>query len=306
MDFETLWEKHTERARKDVNKRKGLKRGLAVICVVALIGIASFAVDYLWIRDKVDYPFVQDPEIVGTWEVVDFVKEIRDFSPKRRFWAEPFYFQKMGFTSSGECLVSKRGEPLVYLDFLKYTKGHILHSIDEVDCSYLIKELSNEKYLFFEWKSGDYSHRQQKPWYYVLKQVNTVDALDLVPGAVRQDQTDLPFVADPHIIGKWRVVAIQESAVEIEKDSYAYLEIKHSAIEFTGDGDVICSNLEDEPSAGRFKWTKGSIIYKIHPIVETYTIIEDAGKTYLLFPWIDEKVVNRGYGPSYYVLEKME
>ena len=34
---------------------------------------------------------------------------------------------------------------------------------------YLIKEIAGSKYMFFEWKSGDYTIRHMKPKYYVLK-----------------------------------------------------------------------------------------------------------------------------------------
>ena len=36
--------------------------------------------------DKVDYPFVNDPKVVGGWKSVDFVREINQFNPNKKSW----------------------------------------------------------------------------------------------------------------------------------------------------------------------------------------------------------------------------
>ena len=36
-----------------------------------------------------------------------------------------------------------------------------------------IKDIGGSKYMFFEWKSGDYVIAHRKPFYYVLKKADT-------------------------------------------------------------------------------------------------------------------------------------
>ncbi len=44
-----------------------------------------------------------------------------------------------------------------------------MHSGSKTASKYIIKEIDGGKYMFFEWKSGDYTIRGMKPYYYVLK-----------------------------------------------------------------------------------------------------------------------------------------
>jgi bla regulator protein BlaR1 len=38
------------------------------------------------IVDKIDYPFVNDPQVIGTWEAIDFVGEMEDFKVGEKQW----------------------------------------------------------------------------------------------------------------------------------------------------------------------------------------------------------------------------
>jgi hypothetical protein len=49
------------------------------------------------------------------------------------------------------------------------TKGLVLSSSLKTASRYILKELDGSTYMFFEWKSGDYTLRGMKPKYYVLK-----------------------------------------------------------------------------------------------------------------------------------------
>jgi len=272
--------------------------------------MAAVAADIFWIKDKVDYDFVKDERIVGTWQAVDFVKNIDDFVPGKRFWnpteENPFAFDKLAFTSAGDCLLSKEGSELTPITYFRHTKGHLLHLIDKVDMLYTIKSYPDGKYLFFQWKSGDYTFRGMKPWYYVIKQVDTNDYLDLVPDMTRSDDTNLPFVNDTALVGKWKVLSIQTSAVEIEKEVYDHLQRILETVEFTSTGQVLCQSIDDSVDNSSFIWTKGSLVSANEPITEAYYFVVEDGKTYLLLPWIDANVIYRGHGPNYYVLEKVE
>jgi hypothetical protein len=50
-----------------------------------------------------------------------------------------------------------------------WTKGLIIEPAAKKASRYQIKEIQGATYMFYEWKSGDYTLRQMKPKYYVLK-----------------------------------------------------------------------------------------------------------------------------------------
>ncbi|MBI9014909.1 MAG: hypothetical protein JEZ08_21950 [Clostridiales bacterium] len=110
-------------------------------------------------EDDIDLPFVNDEEVKGTWKSVDFVKKIDQFKPETKFWGDDLYLEELVFKAEGEFNVR----------YLKWTKGYVMHSGDKTASEYIIKEIDGAKYMFYEWKSGDYIFRNQKPYYYVLK-----------------------------------------------------------------------------------------------------------------------------------------
>lgn len=127
------------------------------------------------IEDKLDYNFVNDEQVIGKWEVVDFVKNEDDFIPEKRSWKEDLYLKDMIFLKDGkmaqpivENITSDEATPV---EWLTWTKGIVMHLGDKTASSYKIKDINGEKYMIYEWKSGDYILRGEKPHYYVLKQV---------------------------------------------------------------------------------------------------------------------------------------
>lgn len=127
------------------------------------------------IVDKIDYPFTNDEDVIGKWESVDFVKEINDFNPSVKSWNGDLYLKSLTVLPDGkmaqpaaEGQVSDEKTPV---DYLTWTKGYIIHHNDKTAGQYTIKEINGSKYMFWEWKSGDYSLRGMKPYYYVLKAV---------------------------------------------------------------------------------------------------------------------------------------
>jgi len=117
------------------------------------------------IVDKIDYPFVNDPEVVGRWKSVDFVKTVEDFKPGTKHWRGDLYLKEMIIFENGRA----KGP-------WNWTKGLIIHPGDKTAAKYHIKEINGSTYMFFEWKSGDYTIRHMKPRYYVLKKIKDEDS----------------------------------------------------------------------------------------------------------------------------------
>ncbi|GMO27441.1 MAG: hypothetical protein Ta2F_03000 [Termitinemataceae bacterium] len=114
----------------------------------------------------VDHPnmtFVNDADVIGTWTSVDFVNSIENFVPGQKQYGYNLFFKNLAFNAGGNATLKYDSS---YAYDSKWTKG-ILKDGD-VAPKYEIQTLSGTKYLFVEWKSGDYSVRAQKPKYYVF------------------------------------------------------------------------------------------------------------------------------------------
>ncbi len=116
------------------------------------------------IVDKIDYPFVNDPRVIGTWKSVDFVDEMEEFKAGQKQWeGSELYLKELVFLPEG-----KTAKP-----WWTWTKGLVFHSGDKTASKYAIQKIRGSTYMFFEWKSGDYTIRHRKPSYYVLKKVSS-------------------------------------------------------------------------------------------------------------------------------------
>ena len=111
--------------------------------------------------DKIDYPFINDPEVIGKWESVDFVENMDNFNPDAKSWQGDLYLSDLTFDEDGKI----EGKNITW------TKDLVLNASDKTASKYIIKEINGSKYMFFEWKNGDYIERGATPCYYVLKQV---------------------------------------------------------------------------------------------------------------------------------------
>lgn len=109
--------------------------------------------------------FKKDPEVVGKWKSVDFVKTIDQFDPSSKAWKGDLFLKQLEFEKSGTVICSnKKVEEYEQ----SWTKGKV-DPDSEHPAHYYIKDIKGETYLFFQWISGDVTERGEKPHYYVLK-----------------------------------------------------------------------------------------------------------------------------------------
>ena len=110
-------------------------------------------------RDRIDLPFVNDPQIIGRWKSVDFVKDISQFNPAHPAWKGKLYLKGLTFLENGKTPQA----------WWTWTKGVLIHKGDQTASRYEIRQINGTSYLFLEWKSGDVTIAGMKPRYYVLK-----------------------------------------------------------------------------------------------------------------------------------------
>lgn len=120
--------------------------------------------------DRVDLPYVPDPDVLGVWETCDYVPRIEDFdeqkqrTPEKDFWILRLHFHERGLLTRTQLQEMNRKNVL-----LKYTKGTILNEQDLTAEAYQIKRIGKTDYLFVQHKSGDYYYGGKTPQYYVFK-----------------------------------------------------------------------------------------------------------------------------------------
>ncbi|UCC97651.1 MAG: hypothetical protein JSW66_17625 [Phycisphaerales bacterium] len=234
------------------------------------------------IVDKIDYPFVNDPEAVGAWEAVDFVADIDDFEPGAEHFGGELFLKELYFLDDGKTNWA-----------CTWTKGLVLNAGSKTASKYIIKELSGSTYMFFEWKSGDYTVRHARPKYYVLKKV---------PGKVyvesrTVDNLDYPFVDDPQVVGTWKSVDFVETPEEFTPGEGRWtadrLFLKELVFRPGGETPHSCK-----------RWTRGLLLNSSSKTASRYILREIGGITYMFFEWKSGDYTLRHRDPCYYVLRK--
>ncbi len=255
------------------------------------------------IVDKVDYPFVNDPKVIGGWKSVDFVRDIDEFDPTEKGWKGDLFLNNLIFKEGGK----------ISGDILTWTKGLVLS--DDTASKYIIREIAGSAYMFFEWKSGDYTIRYMKPFYYVLKKVSleTVEhepmfgkKADIPPTSTIDedgrivDKIDYPFINDSQVIGTWESV---DFVGEME-------QFKASEKQWEGrGGELYLKGLIFKPNGKTFKpwwtWTKGLVFHSGSKTASKYTLKDIEDSTYMFFEWKSGDYTIRHRKPAYYVLKKV-
>ncbi len=105
--------------------------------------------------------FENDPQLIGAWQSVDFVRDVDDFESGTKRWKGELFLKELTFKENGRTSKS-----------WIWTKDWIYTADGETKAQYHIKLIDGEVYLFYPWLSGDVTIRGMKPKYYVLKKVS--------------------------------------------------------------------------------------------------------------------------------------
>ena len=252
-------------------------------------------------KDKTEYAFVDDSKVKGAWEAVDFVPQIKDFKTDKKYTVDGLYLKKLAFAKDGKMLwTAEKGD--LSPTSMTWTKGLVINKNESTASKYTIKEINGSEYMFFEWKSGDYTIRGMEPQYYVLKKIDDKDYTDYKPVAMKQDKVDYPFVNDPKMIGEWNSVSFVEKIDEFApgKPSNFSLFLQNINIEKGGTANLKVGS--EEPF--KLEWTKGMILDKQYKLASKCEIKEIDGDMYMFYEWKSGDYVYRGMQPYYYVLKK--
>lgn len=128
-------------------------------------------------RDRTDFPYVPDPELIGKWETIAFVPSPEHFSPEQPLELSALnHITAIAFYERGMCEQFIRHKENIRTRLLEYTasdvgrfRGYIINHQEESAEGYLLRETEGAKYLFVQHKSGDYFFGGKEPSYYVFK-----------------------------------------------------------------------------------------------------------------------------------------
>jgi bla regulator protein BlaR1 len=120
------------------------------------------------LTDNIDLPFVDDPAVIGKWTSVGAAMNVSDFDPANPLYSDAMYLKSLSFAGGGA--ISANNEQTN--SNISWTKGAVLNRADQTASAYTIKDICGSTYMFFEWKTGDYTYLHMKPGYFVLEKIN--------------------------------------------------------------------------------------------------------------------------------------
>ena len=123
--------------------------------------------------DDTDIGPLPDDDVLGDWVVCDFVREIGTFDPADQYWGGSFWWTATRFIADYSSQNGYDGGALGFVAPNTWTEGFVIWnrgSDSATAMEYIIQDNADgNKYLFIQWKSGDYTLRASKPYYYVFQ-----------------------------------------------------------------------------------------------------------------------------------------
>lgn len=303
--FDSTWNSYLG----DLNGRRRPQRQAAIVLIALLtlcvMGSAAYA-GIMRRADKVNYSFINDPQVIGKWESVDFVQTIDDFDPNQKFTQDKLYLTALAFIKDGKMLSGSENGQLAYTTFT-WTKDKVLNKQAMTASNYFIKNIKGSTYMFFEWKSGDYVLRNMTPWYYVLKKVNNDDYSNYQVKQAVHDKVDYPFADDNQVKGKWVSVDFVASVNDFKPEVKSWLDdLFLTELAFLDNGKIEYTTTTGKYSGDFLTWTKGMVLNQQAQTASNYQIKVINGASYLFYEWKNGDYVYRGVSPNYYVLKKAD
>lgn len=145
----------------------GMKPGYYVLKKIDSEDYSNYQVTR--VEDNIEYPFVDNPEMLGKWKSVDIVNNVKDFNPEKLSWKGTLYVKEINIIEDGRLTMEFSSNH--NSTNLSWTEDVIIDHNKATASKCIIKEIDGKTYMFYEWKSGDYTLRGMQSNYYVLKKI---------------------------------------------------------------------------------------------------------------------------------------
>ena len=232
--------------------------------------------------DKIDMPFVDDPDACGKWKMLDILPTREHFvygKPKcsHLAWLDEIYFIDGGRS---------------YWAVAGWTKGYLFTYGSEHGSTFLnkytIENDGQRKLLFLEmydYCDGGAVGTFNKPEIWVYEQVEDMHYTSQEEFR-RCDYIDYPFVNDEAVTGEWvvRDFVINKEDFEPDKQNWEKKNLFVLKAEFKPNG-VYISTTKNFVNSVTSTWTKGFVLNKREKTASAYEIKVINGKEYLFKEW---------------------
>lgn len=239
-----------------------------------------------------DIPFMDDPDVVGKWEIIGVYAVKADFYDNL-FCEKEFYggdIKHLYFLPKGE----------QYWSYC-WTKGYLIDNgyFGTVYNDYETEQIGNELYMFISLKEYEYTHGG-KPTCLVLKKVdnNHYSAESIA----KKDDINKPFINDDKIIGKWRAYSFLGTKSDFPSDEEPIEDLYFKEIEFFEGGSCRCV-YDDAVFEGddTVTWTKNYLLRKWNWSACEYEIRTVNGIEFMIIEWKSGDYRYGGFDTNYYV-----
>lgn len=151
---------------------KGNEENEIKIAIYKKIDDKEYTIEDIKVKDNTDIDYIEDKNLVGFWQTVDFITNKNSFNPEKiQANSTNLPLSKVTFTPNGEVYINYRYNKDIKL--AKYTKDYIINfCLSDTLSKYFYQIIDNKKYLIIEWKSGDYVYGRMINGYYVLEKID--------------------------------------------------------------------------------------------------------------------------------------
>ena len=238
-------------------------------------------------------PFVNDPDAVGRWKLLDVVPTEAHFvysHPKATYspWLEELYFLSGG------------GE---YWGVAGWTKG-VLYNYSPAGIlsnPYRIERRGEHKLMFIAMKSCIRNDGKLAgvPNIWVLEQ--TDDKERSRENIRLTDRVDYPFVPDERVLGVWRVRDFVRERADFDPDKQNSTELFMQKLEFCSDSRCIYTSKNNSHAR---RWTKGLTLSDASRTACAYELVTLGGREYLFVEWKSGDYSFGGGRVYWYIFER--
>ena len=151
---------------------KGNEENEIKIAIYKKIDDKEYTIEDIKVKDNTDIDYIEDKNLVGFWQTVDFITNKNSFNPEKiQANSTNLPLSKVTFTPNGEVYINYRYNKDIKR--AKYTKDYIINfCLSDTLSKYFYQIIDNKKYLIIEWKSGDYVYGRMINGYYVLEKID--------------------------------------------------------------------------------------------------------------------------------------
>ncbi len=151
--------------------------GMPEILVLKKVDSKAYTKEEIMIKDTIPTAPSTDKSVIGSWNVCDLVRSPNDFNPQNTCSLVPheaLFWRSVEFLNDGEIInifkSYEEKEPHTDApDIWRWVNEYVICNPRQTASKYIIQTIENTKYLFIEWKSGDYSFGGETPFWYVFK-----------------------------------------------------------------------------------------------------------------------------------------